>query len=812
MDQGFDAPEKISSLPKKNKKKNAAVADDAAEGAATPLKKRKGRDQTDPYVDVEHSTIALDLDSVPPEEPLPIAKKGKKRKLDADGNTAMTPPPPHPGTPSPEEGARPKKKSRKRKEEASKAAPSPSDDLAPPTKDKSRAGTKKNKSREANHVSPTPASETLPSNATEESSNLGSTPLTKTKKKKRATSTTEDPPPQPISVPAHESSEKGRKPRNKKDTQHTSLQENADAGSSNPVPNIEIKVKQKRNKAVDTATSEPEAHPATINTLEGSAETEALPEEGRKRKGKKKGSLGEANHNSDALTVLNGVEAGDVQAISSVPTQAPEADMVTLPKQPSKKKSALTTSSPSDAIRPDETQVPDKPGKADKQKGKGRKKKADDALLPAGATSEAAQGNRDLAVRRHTKLTLCIAAEGTQGSITDAANPATTNDLNNKVLASVARVLASQATERTQKAAPAVDAPEDPVHPVINVSSRKGKPKAGKSRLSQSWAPGDFDTQISSHATSTLPQAVDIGQTPVPGTYDTKIVSTPCAVCGARPWHLRHYCPVITAGAESIEKRILELKSSSLSSPGLLRELRDVLRKTKLAEAAKGTEVKRPKADAAVVAEVEVEVVPDSTPSSPKQVASSPEPQSSPRQEERELSPEIPLPSSPPKILASPKIDEVIVEGKDEGSSSEGESDNDDDEEHEAEEIDNGTDASEVEVPFPSFATQPDVDEESIQALLRGPVPKRSLLAILADDSGTEEDSEPEDVVLAGDEDERDDRAFRRLSRQFDRDQPSSDEESLGDGDLDGVVYEISTNPNQNEDAQESDVGSILSL
>lgn len=314
-------------------------------------------------------------------------------------------------------------------------------------------------------------------------------------------------------------------------------------------------------------------------------------------------------------------------------------------------------------------------------------------------------------------------------------------------------------------------APNADVHLASHLEDEAGTPaksiitrkKARKSRLSQVWGPADLEAEPPATAPSVpdpsatvpsiamLPVSPTVTPTPrsVKGKKGRKNVDPLCVVCGTTPFHLRFQCPVITAGPESIERRLQELKASG-AEPALLVEMQEHLRRQTV-------KTKKGRAER------------DSNPPTEEVEPAVPSLSALPPQTARDLSPEIPLPSSP-AIPAGSEIDEVLVQGHDEGSSSESDSDD----EEPAEKPRPPTTAT----PLPA-ASQAEAMEASLEALLRGPATSQSILARFEAESSSEEE-DGEDIFanapqrLASEEDEREDRAFRRLSRRFERDAPSS--------------------------------------
>ncbi|KAF7790409.1 hypothetical protein EIP86_001364 [Pleurotus ostreatoroseus] len=779
-----------ASSAKKKKTKSLDATADAVEKVADAPKKRKKRDQADPYVNAEHTTIALDLDSVPPEEPLPATRQGKKRKLDADRSVFETS---QSSEASPQqEGARPKKRSKKRREEPSDDIPAPSDETVPVPLVEESHKTKKHRRRADEETSPAFVSEALiPPAETNSDETLESAPAGFKKKKRGANGDTR---PEMVAPATDESVDKNRKSQ-RKAKQQTSQ-------DARTIATDAPKEKRKIKKAVDTTADDLETEAVAQDTAD--APVEATPAKGKTKEGKGKPLMAQEviGPTDNQLAPRSNKKALLATSESSEAPATPVPDVITPPKKRLQKKHTSTTS-PSSGTRPPDVaqaaptseqpvvstpQATEQVVVPEKSKKSGRKKqqKIDDASPPMdAAASESTPASKSRRKKKaedpkpttepgHVEVDISGAVNAVLARHSSGLPPTTQADAPGGLSEHIQKDLGTEL-------------------PVV----RKIKPKASKSRLSQSWGPADLGLLEAETPNSSI--AITASH-PAVKAHNVKalvsIESARCIVCGNAPWHSRPRCPVITAGAESIEKWFSKVKSIRGTDSGLLKEMRALLKEAKAKQAAeqaeKVSQVEVPEVNAEVAVEVVAEELPD-PPSPPEHTTSSPMPQDL-SQHERELSPEIPFPSSPARPAAS-EIDEVAVEGRDEGSSSESEEDED------ADGFDQPVHISqdlEAEIPFPSFATQPEVNDEAAQALLRGPTRKRSLLAILADDSDTEEDSEPEEVRLAGDE-EDDDRAFRRLSRRFERDQPSSDEDvpaDVGfDGDLEDADVAVTPQP-----------------
>ncbi|EED82117.1 predicted protein [Postia placenta Mad-698-R] len=124
-----------------------------------------------------------------------------------------------------------------------------------------------------------------------------------------------------------------------------------------------------------------------------------------------------------------------------------------------------------------------------------------------------------------------------------------------------------------------------------------------------------------------------------------------------------------------------------------------------------------------------------------------------------------------PVIPTGSEIAEVPIEGRDEGSSNESESDD------EGSEDESGDERDDERAP-PTLNLSLDISATDIDALLRGPVTRKSLLAELPSDSSEDEDDDKVADDVPDDEEEKLDKQFRRLSQRLQRDELSSDEET----------------------------------
>ncbi|KAI0371120.1 hypothetical protein BV20DRAFT_1051871 [Pilatotrama ljubarskyi] len=377
--------------------------------------------------------------------------------------------------------------------------------------------------------------------------------------------------------------------------------------------------------------------------------------------------------------------------------------------------------------------------------------------------------------------------------------------------------------------APAASEPaQPPPEPVLPARKRK----AGKSKLRQAWGPEDIaadeeqsapaavqDTAVSSsQPTESISAAPSVPVEPdrplskaVNGKKARPSSAPACPICDKASVHPRSECPVVQGGPESIRKRISQLKKAEHDEE-LVDELEVLLKEAQRRRKSAGD-----RGLDKVPAPIETSVVPtasaETTPSPvfPLSVASFGSTPSSAR------------PAPLPLVPAGSEISEVAVESKDEGSSNESSSDTDSEEEGE----DREKDVVESSKPPPSasFAlgssSAQDLTSIDLEALLRGPIkPRGSILNQIPSESTSEDEGESTDDDARPDEDvdlseeEKNDRAFRRLSRKLERAASSSDDDrepepEVGNADMDvddvvvpPTIMDVDPNAAIEEDAE----------
>lgn len=161
-------------------------------------------------------------------------------------------------------------------------------------------------------------------------------------------------------------------------------------------------------------------------------------------------------------------------------------------------------------------------------------------------------------------------------------------------------------------------------------------------------------------------------------------------------------------------------------------------------------------------------------------------------------------------ISAGTQFSEVPIQGHDEGSS------DDSDDENDEQEVEANTTLplSDAKTPvsrFNSASNSTNLSEVDVEALLRGPMPRKSILSLLPSDSSSEEEkseSEDEDNELASEEEEKQEQAYRRMSKRFERHAPSSsDEEPIDDEELAAMEKEEQPTASPSPAAEGLEVG-----
>ncbi|KAF9232272.1 hypothetical protein BU15DRAFT_81425 [Melanogaster broomeanus] len=235
-----------------------------------------------------------------------------------------------------------------------------------------------------------------------------------------------------------------------------------------------------------------------------------------------------------------------------------------------------------------------------------------------------------------------------------------------------------------------------------------------------------------------------------------------CPICLQQPFHIRFYCPTVLKGPEAIRERLDELKRAKLSGQqSLIKELEGLLRRsighTPIVSSDSPPEAESaPPAPAGVPSALSKYLPADAAPSRQPSSLST-----------------VPLPRTH-VIPRNSYVSEVTIESRGDGSSS-GSSE---DESEEAV----GDEEPPVVQEHGTPAEQRSLAEEDLEAVIRGPRPRRQsilqLLEKLPADNGkanASEDEEGEGELEEDEEDETVDRSRQRLSRRI---AGSSDEEA----------------------------------
>ncbi|KAI8993763.1 hypothetical protein BD414DRAFT_534875 [Trametes punicea] len=353
----------------------------------------------------------------------------------------------------------------------------------------------------------------------------------------------------------------------------------------------------------------------------------------------------------------------------------------------------------------------------------------------------------------------------------DESTPSKKRDRKKTVAPMQAAVQAIMSRNKPLSAtAPPTQAPASEPHPETPLPSRKRN--ATKSKLRQAWGPEDIAGN--DHSSTPITAA---------GAETVKVVNgessaPPCPICNEASVHPRSKCPIIQGDPEYVRKRIAELKKSGRHEK-LVDELEVLLKETQ----------RRRKSAGIVPAPIHISPL-----GTTSDEATSPAviPSDAASSGPRSVSTSAPSSARPvlPRVHAGSEISEVAVESKDEGSSNESSSEEEDNSDQSA----NAASLSIVPISM-SAAELASVD---VEALLRGPIkPRGSILNQILSESPTEgeqssdvdDDSATPEEDLDSSEEEKNDRAFRRLSRKLEREAPSSSDDErepeLGNADMD---------------------------
>ncbi|EIW63046.1 uncharacterized protein TRAVEDRAFT_17521 [Trametes versicolor FP-101664 SS1] len=537
------------------------------------------------------------------------------------------------------------------------------------------------------------------------------------------------------------------------------------------------KKKSKKGKEVEKV-----AEPASLEegpSPDGVATVEPAPSVVVKRKRTSKSKALESTNDS-----LEGSETTTlpIEASESGPSSFPEA--VTQVQQKEKKKRRKTVSADT-SVDPDASTV------------------SSAAVLEADAsqTAEAASSSvqsASIAKKRGRKKSVAPgpsqAAESSDSASAIAAIQAA-------VKAVLAKNMIAAAPPAPVPAAPE-PAPAPAPEPVLPTRKRK----AGKSKLRQAWGPEDISVDDQSSVSVAAIQETDLslGQSatalspgePAQVVYKAaegkkaRPSSAPsCPICDKASVHSRAQCPVVKGGPEFIRKRIAQLQEEGHDDE-LIDELEVLLKEAQRRRKSAGDRL-APLQIPSVAATISEESTP--SPVFPLSAASF-----------------AARPSPLPRVPAGSEISEVAVESKDEGSSNESSSSDED------EDAINSEAPKAASVPFASNSVRgADLGSIDLEALLRGPVKSHaSVLSQIPSSSTTEDDggSSDEDARQDSDvdlsEEDKDDLAYRRLSRKLERAAVSSSDEEhepdaeAGDADADTEDSAADAQPEQEADVE----------
>ncbi|KAI0633377.1 hypothetical protein C8Q77DRAFT_1157588 [Trametes polyzona] len=610
----------------------------------------------------------------------------------------------------------------------------------------------------------------------------------KEKKEKKKKSSAKDVPLTDVSGASAELpvlSKKKHKRKQVEETERATVGETADSSADASVPEAESsntaevrkeKKKKKAKGAEPAALADAAEEPSTP-----AGNDEATSSEGdRRKRGRKSKAVDlstEPSADPESIAVPE-ASAADLASASVDTTEAPQKDK----RKKRRKTLAADTSVDPDASTISTATVPD----ADTTQTE--EPQAEDSVPSSSA-----------AKKRNRKKSI---APGQSQQPTNVDSASAMAAVQAAALAVLARNAASIVAPSPPASASATQeaASEPTPDPVLPGRKRK----AGKSKLRQTWGPEDISVDdqssisiapvvqepgpsadqplseepvsqqratgqstseqpTSNAASSAPPESISVAPKP-PKRKKMRPSSAPsCPICEKAALHSRSECPVVKGGVEAIRKRIAQLREAGHDEE-LIEELEVLLKEAQRRRKSAGD-----RHPGGVLA--------------PIQVPSTASEGSTP-------SPVFPLsaasfaarPAPLPRVPAGSEISEVAVESKDEGSSNESSSSSSEDE-GDAEEA-----AASAKPPSASTApvnmSMSDLASIDVEALLRGPAkPRVSILQQIPSNSTSEDEGESseEDVRMVEDvdmeEDEKRDRAFRRLSRKLQRDASSSADE-----------------------------------
>ncbi|TBU29564.1 hypothetical protein BD311DRAFT_787763 [Dichomitus squalens] len=728
--------------------------------------------------------------SEPPAIEALVPRKGSKRKRQDSPETPAAVPltifaPTVPPPPSPARSASLSSPAKKKRRKNKRAEDSPA--VTPVQMTATRFDkTSKRKPNDTVSASPPPAAAPLAAETdlgTEDT--VVGRKATKKAKTEAKLRTVED---DDATASSKEDAKKSKKRKDKESNREQGFATTPVESSPNETPPASIEPAKEKRKKRTEATELPEAVPSASPTPTASTDATAAKSSKEKRR-KAKGRHSEQLNGALAMTGSeNEPVAGPSAAVE------PEADGELKGKKVRRRKTlpATLASNAEEATSPMSKSSAAEPVSHE-----------DQVTSTTQDSSESASAKKS---KRDRKSLSALSSHG-EGSTSETAAFSAVRAAAEAVLARASSTSAGpNSAPASQQSAP----------PLSEAALPGKKRKSGKSKLSQAWGPNDLveeqESACASVATpaldSTSASAASVPSTFVKITAKTKAAhaqrtprpsSAPtCPICDEPSLHPRSQCPVVEAGPMAIRKRIAQLKKSG--DYELAEEL-DVLykeaqRRRKSAGGKRAANIAALTLVPAANAETEV---PQLSPSMSLQ-SSSTSALSRPRLGDRSL--------SSPRLPAGSEISEVVVESKDEGSSNESSSDDED------------------EGPVPTASSLPLLDPTNLEALLYVPVkPRVSVLAQIPSSSesseGEESDDEPRnDKDIDMDEEDKHDRAYRRMSRKFahagsssdeDEPQPDSDQaqelDSTADTDVDDHIIsptEMDPGPNNSIDRQDA--------
>ncbi|KAJ8488902.1 hypothetical protein ONZ51_g3232 [Trametes cubensis] len=656
---------------------------------------------------------------------------------------------------------------------------------------------------------------------TEENGTLANTPRKEKKKKKKRVTSHEasDREIEPSQPPAGTPKKKKREHKEASEIDETSAPPDPTSAADEPSAAANALKKKRKKRNASELTTEVEESPMVTPAEESAIAAPSVPAEAQpapaKRKRDRKSSANETVADSSMVTEPTSEVVPAASEAHPIPISAPVLGEAKAKEGKKKRRKTLATDT---GVDPDASSASISPTEVGLTE-------APSASAPLVETTPSKKRSKRKSVAPSASSQRPSDPEGTF-AIVQAA-----------VQAILARAPPSTTPPEIQESSPSIPEPEP--EPVLPGRKRT----AGRSKLRQAWGPEDIiddDQSSASISRVIVPDLDSAASQPVPASapstsgqpssssaspssgsaqqakQPSKAVngkkgrpsSVPsCPICDKASAHARSECPVVQGGPESLRTRIAQLKNTGRNAD-LVDELEILLEEAQRRRKSLGDQ--------------RVGGVP-----SPINVPSG----SGHTSDEATPSPIFPLsaakftsPTSSrptlPRVPAGSEISEVAVESKDEGSSNESESE--DDSEEGADNRDN------VALTSPTLPDVSGTDLASVdlEALLRGPAkPRGSILNQIPSESTTEDeessddDARPEEDVDLSEED-KNDRAYRRLSRKLERAASSSEDEpepepevEPGTADVDSAetfvpptIMDADPNDTAGQDIEEADV------